>query len=436
MKNKISIIWLIIISILVFPVNTHGNSSSCSIENDTAESLTNYIKNVRKAVTNTNKSLLWKIDKKDTSKLSITWNQISRIYSETINWDWFYTDFSYYLTFPMLNNIPQPIHRDLAILENETDWLRNYLETLVWKWYSWVNLDKQEVCNWVENCDLQWDTINIIWKIIKNNTQITTLYKQIVTNPNQTHSLDTILTIEWSEWFISELITHYWWKTIEHCGNTEDAFWDRIEKAKQAILLNNKVWKDWIQKWKDAWKLLVWADSDSESYADAERRVLQKELSRQWLSANAQEIMMNNLEEFNAWKHWLDNNFMTKSFSQIYEAWVKIKDWFNEATAGLFDWEDTQAENQKAVVWINKLLSVSEKEQITTNTQKRLDILYRTHIEYASIESYSTAKLQSDVIKMHNKIKNSSEILRNTCELAVKVCNDQWRWKWNCWSCK
>lgn len=436
MKNKISIIWIIFISLLFSPVMTHGSSSSCSIENDTAQSLSNYIKNVRKAVTNTNKSLLGKVDKKDTSKLSVTGNQISRIYNETINWDGYFTDFDYYLAFPMLNDIPQPIQRDLSVLENETEWLRSYLETLVWKGYSWVNLTEDEVCSWVQNCNLQWDAINIIWKIIKNNTQITTLYKQIVTNPWQTHSLDTILTIEWSEWFIDQLITHYWGNTIEECWNTEDAFWDRIEKAKQAILLNNKVWEDWIQKWKDAWKLLVWSDTDSESYANAERRVLQKELSRQWLSANAQEIMMNNLEEFNTWKQGLNNNFMTKSFKQVFQAWVKIKDGFVEATTWLFDWENTQQINKDASVWINKLLNVTQKEQITTNIQKRLDIVYRSHIEYASIESFSTVKLQSDVIQMHEKMKNSSKVLRATCELAVKVCNDQWKWKWNCWSCK
>jgi hypothetical protein len=435
MKNKLSIIWLIIVSILFSPVVTHGSSSSCSIENEAADSLTNYIKNVRKAVTNTNKSLLWKIDKKNTSKLSITWNQISRIYSETINWDGFYTDFSYYLTFPMLNDIPNPIHRDLSILENETDWLRSYLETLVWKWYSWVSLDKDEVCNWVENCNLQWDAISIIWKIIKNNTQITTLYKQIVTNPNQEHSLDTILTIEWSEWFIAELITHYWWTTIEDCGKSEDAFGDRIEKAKQAILLNDKVWRDWIQKWKDAWKLLVWS-SDSENYQKIEHDLLKKELARQWLSTSAQQVLLNNLKEFNAWDQWLDNNFITKSFGQIYQAGVKIWNGFSEAIDWLLDEEDTQEINKNASVGINKLLWVTQKENITNNIEKRLDILYRTHIEYASIESYSTLKLQWDVINMHDKIKNSSKILRNTCELAVKVCNDQWRWKWNCWSCK
>jgi hypothetical protein len=51
---------------------TYGESSTCPIKNETAKSLTNYIKNLRKTVTNTNKSLLSKIDKKDTTKLSVT----------------------------------------------------------------------------------------------------------------------------------------------------------------------------------------------------------------------------------------------------------------------------------------------------------------------------------------------------------------------------
>lgn len=127
---------------------------------------------------------------------------------------------------------------------------------------------------------------------------------------------------------------------------------------------------------------------------------------------------------------------MTKSFKQVFQAWVKIKDGFVEATTWLFDWENTQQINKEASVWINKLLNVTQKEQITTNIQKRLDIVYRRHIEYASIESFSTVKLQSLIIQMHQKVKSSWDILRKSCELAVRVCNEQWKWKWNCGSCK
>ena len=146
--------------------------------------------------------------------------------------------------------------------------------------------------------------------------------------------------------------------------------------------------------------------------------------------------MLDNLEEFNTWKHWLKNNFITKSFWQIYDAWVKIWDSFSQAIDWLLDEEDTQEINKNATMGINKLLNADEKTEISNNIKKRLDVLYRSHIEYASIESYSTLKLQSDIIKMHNKISNSSDVLTKTCELAVKVCNDQWYWKWNCWSCK
>jgi hypothetical protein len=442
MKHKLLILWLISISVLLTPTITYGESSTCPIKNETAKSLTNYIKNLRKAVTNTNKSLLWKIDKKDTGKLNVTWNEVTRIYNDIINWDWFYTDFSYYLTFPMLNDLPIAIDRDLSILENETDWLRNYLETIVSKWYSWVELTSDEVCDWVKNCNLEWDTINIVWQLIKNNTQITTLYKQIVTNPKQEHSLDVILTEETSSEFVTQLTNSYWKDTISDCnklkgeGGEADSFWQRIDDAKEAILLNNELWKDWIKKWKDAWKLLVWS-SDNKDYATLEHDLLAKELSKQWLSVNSQKIMLDNLAEFNSDSHsMLDNNFIQNSFEQIIKAWVKVKDWFNEATKNLLDWEDTKEINNEASVWISKLLNSTQKTNITESIKKNIDLIYREHIEYASIESYSTVKLQADVIKMHDKIKNSSEILRRTCELAVKVCNDQWKWKWNCWSCK
>jgi hypothetical protein len=342
----------------------------------------------------------------------------------------------------MLNDLPIAMDRDLSILENETDWLRNYLETIVKKWYSWVKLTSDEVCDWVKNCNLKWSTIDIVWQLIKNNTQITTLYKQIVTKNNQATTLDLILTEELSSEFIIQLTNSYWKDTISDCnklkgeGAEADSFGQRIDDAKQAILLNNDLWKDWIKKWKDAWKLLVWS-SDNKDYATLERDLLAKELSKQGLSTSTQAIMLKNLADFNSDSHsMLDNNFIQNSYQQIINAWVKVKDWFNEATKNLLDWEDTKKINNEASVWINKLLNSSQKTDITESIKKNLDLIYRKHINYASIESYSTVKLQTDIIKMHNKIKNSSEILRQTCELAVKVCNDQWKWKWNCWSCK
>jgi len=432
MKNNLLIIWLISISILFSPQIVLGASSTCSIETEPDKVLSDYIQNLRKAVSNTNKSLLSQTSNKDTSTLSVTWNDISRIYNEMINWDWFYTDFKYYLTFPMLNDIPAPIQRDLTMLENETEWLRSYLKTLVKKWYSWVSLTKEEVCNWVENCSLQWSPINIIGDIIKNHTEIITLYKETVTTPSQTFKRDLILVSQNSEKFIAELKKNYWDDTIWECSEIKKTFSEKIE----VILENNTQWKDWIQKWKEAWKLLVWS-SDNQKYAEKEYELLQNELSHQWLSSSAQDIMLENLKEFNQNNFYtLDNNFIVNSAEQIYNAWVIIKDWFQEATKGFLWSEDTKQINEEASIWINTLLNSTDKVNITESIKKRIDILNRTHLEYAAIESYSTVKLQADIIQMHSKIKHSSETLRDTCELAVKVCNDQWTWKWNCWSCK
>lgn len=435
MKNKIFIIWFIFISLIISPVTTHGDSSTCSIQTEASESLTNYIKNIRTAVTNINKVLLTKNSEKDTGKYSITLNTLSRIYNETINWDWFYTDFSYYVTSPLLKEIPNQVQRDLTLLENETEWLRNYLETLVNKWYSWVSLTQDEVCTWVKNCILQWDPIDIIWDIIKNNTQITTLYKQVITQENQKFTIDTILTYDSNSEFIWELEKHYWNNT---CSNTTNGFSERIDTAIDAILLKNQQWINWINEWKNAWKLLIWNDPGNwETYEEREKKILEQELSRQGLSANTQWIILKNLETFNKnWFYSLENNFIENSFQQLKNAWWNIVNWFIEATQWLLTWEDTKNINNQAAIWINELTTNINKINTSDSIKKRLANLYENHTKYALIESYSTEKIQADIIKMHSNITNSSEVLKATCELAVKVCNDQWNGKWNCWTCK
>ena len=431
MKNKIYIIWLIWISLLLSPVLTYGESSTCNIQTEASQSLSDYIQNTRTAVININKTLLTKTSDKNDNRYIVAWRNISRIYNEAINWDWFYTDFKYYLTYPMSNEIPYQVQRDLNLLENETQWLRLYLETLVDKWYSWVELNKIEVCEGVKNCELEWSAIQVIWDIINNNTKITAFYKQVATQSNDSNTIDAILTYDWNAQFTKDLIQDYW---NNQCSTIDNGFSERIDAAIDAILLNNEQWKEWIAKWSESWKLLIWASSN---YDSKEHDLLAKELSRQWLSSNAQSIMLDNLKNFNQdWYVFIKDNFIENSFKQLVSAWWEIVNWFSEATKWLLSSQDTQDINNTASVWINTLLNNTDIINTNDSIKKRLANLKASHTINWAIETSESQKIQADIIKMLAKITNSSEVLKETCELAVKVCNDQWNGKWNCWTCK
>lgn len=429
MRKLFLIIWIFFLFSLSTQVWAAEETSSCPIE-DTASSLTDYIKNVRKVVTNINKEL-WSAEA-DQSKLNNTWNDISRIFNEILVWDGYFTDYSYYLIFPMFNNIPQPINRDLQLLENETNWLKKYLKSTVKRGYSSIPLSKDKICSGIENCKLWWSASDVLWEILQNHIRITTLYKQIVTEPTVEHDWEFILTIQDSVAFIDDLESKYGKTTIETCWNSEEEFWARMEKSINKITKNFEDWEDGIEKWREAWKLLVWA-VNWKTPQDTEIKLLRKELARQWVPANMSAVLEQNLKDFNSDNSYsLDNNFIENSFDQIFKAWIKIANAYNKATENLFWKDDTAEQNKKAIVWIENLSTEEEKIAITGRIEKRLDIIYNKHNNFAAIDSYATSQVILNIIKMHKNIEDSSEILREAAKFATKNCNSQWKWKWNC----
>jgi hypothetical protein len=156
-------------------------------------------------------------------------------------------------------------------------------------------------------------------------------------------------------------------------------------------------------------------------------------LARQWVPANMAARLEENLKDFNT-NNWysLDNNFIENSFDQIFKAWIKIKKSYNKATVNLFWKDDTVAQNKEAVVWIENFSNEEEKIAITESIKKRLDIVYNKHNNFAAIDSYATSKVILNIIKMHQNIQDSSEILRDAAKFAAKNCDSQWKWKWNC----
>jgi hypothetical protein len=52
------------------------------------------------------------------------------MFYQAVNWDGYFLDFDYYVITPIFDSIPSFVHRDLAILDSETDGLRKYLTNL------------------------------------------------------------------------------------------------------------------------------------------------------------------------------------------------------------------------------------------------------------------------------------------------------------------
>ena len=422
---------------LLFPFSSFAaneGSSSCPITDSNAQVFTDYIKNIRTLVTNVNNYL--SENTPSDSKFENTTSDISRIFYQAVSWDGYFLDFDYYIISPLFNELPSKMKRDVELLEWETNWLRKYLKTITKSGYSQINIPKESVCQWVENCDYSWSAGSIIWNVIVNNINLTNYLKEILISENSDFSTQVKLLPIDSSSFTQVLIKNYWADARTQCSQDDWEFWKRIDDAIEAITLNNKEGKDGIKKWREAWNLLVWA-VNGETNQELEKNLLQKELARQWLSTNQQAILLQNLEDFNEnWFYSLENNFITNTAKWIEDAAIKIQDGFSKATDGLFSEEKTQEINQQKSIWLTDFNTLNENEVITETIKQRLDNTYSLNKSFLSIQDYQTNSVIWELIDIHSNIKLSTKTLQEKCELAVKVCNSQWYWDGNCGTCK
>lgn len=407
---------------------------SCKIQDSSAQEITQYIKNVRTVITNINNYLSEQTP--SDSKLSNTTSDISRILYQSVQWDGFMLDFDYYILTPLSNEVPSQMTRDVELLESETKWLRKYLKTITKWWYANIEIPTDKICQWVENCSLESTSRHVIWEIISNNIALTNYLKKILSSQSQQDNIEAIL-LPWDETSFSlALNTYYWANARAQCSKEDGEFWQRIDKAIDAILLNNKESEEAIRKWEDAWELLIWA-VNGETDENTEIDLLQKELSRQWLSTSQQDILIQNLKDFNNDSvSNLENNFITNSFKSIVDWWVKIYDGFKEATSWLFDEENTQKINNEKSVWLSDFNTLAQNEIITESIKLQLDTAYQLQETFLSIQQYQVDSVIWELIDIHINIDQSIKTLEDKCRLAVKVCNSQWYWDGNCGTCK
>lgn len=408
-------------------------SSSCPIMSNSADEINDYITNIRTLITNVNNQL--SENTPSSSKFENTTSDIWRLLNQAVTWDWYFLDFDYYIISPLFDELPSQMKRDVELLESETQGLRKYLKTITKSGYANIQLTSEWICNWVENCELKWSASSVIWDIIINNITVTNYLKEILVSQSDSYSTQATLLPNDSTTFTQALVRNYWTDARTQCAFDDGEFWARISAAIDNITLNNQQGEEWIALWRDSWKLLVWAVK-WETDESLEIELLSKELARQWLSTNQQEILINNLKEFNNNDFYsLENNFITKLWKSIQASGVKIRDWFSKAFEWVFDSEQNEEINLEKSIWLTDFNTLNENEVITENIKENIDYIYNLQNSFLAIEDYQTNSIIWELIDIHSNIKTSSQTLLKKCELAVKVCNSQGYWEWYCGSC-
>jgi hypothetical protein len=77
------------------------------------------------------------------------------------------------------------------------------------------------------------------------------------------------------------------------------------------------------------------------------------------------------------------------------------------------------------VISIEQVVKENNKTALTKSISDRLKVTYNLHNNFAAIDSYATSKVILNIIKMHQNIQDSSEILRDAAKFAAKNCDSQ-----------
>ena len=437
MKNKI----ILIITISIFTYHNTFVAWACLIKDKSAPALLEYIENNRIVIKNiTNeivksknsaeqKKLSWYSKwKKDTAEdFNNKAEETSSIFNEIFNFRWYYSYFNYYVIYPIFNEIPYQVKRDYRLLDNEWKWMTNYLKQINKNWSS--NIIIKNPCKWItkwlDKCETQLNnkrSIDILWKLIKNNDKILDMYRNSVMWNDDDYDIDNFILVEKD--FIDQIQLKYYSQiAVSECNNEEWGFFKQISQAIKDIKLINKEWEDWIKKWQDAFALLIWNKPDEEN--KIEQQKLKEYLNDNWIPFDKQAIIMKNLKETNSNWFSVNNNFITYSFNATKKKLKKdIALWKKQ-----YIW-DAIPKNTKKIA-INEIWKITDNSDITRNIKVNIDNLYESELPFIWVWNVSSETLRAKIISSHFNIQDSIKVLEETLKISTKVCNSQWWW-WKC----
>lgn len=411
---------LIICSILI--ITSHVNAAgSCLIKDWPSDLLSKYLENNKIVILNITNEISSSNIKSDTKiKDNIIW-----IFNEIINIEWYVSYFNYYLIFPISNDITKEVKRDYKLLEKEWEWLNKYLKIISKKWY---NIQIKNACKWIneENCNLEWNALKIIWELIQNQSYIIDIYRKAVMWNKNINNNNLILVDNVNNKFINDIITNYW--NWDNCVDSEEGFFAKISTAIKEIWNYNNKYKDWIKEWTDAIDLLNWSTSTDE----LEKELLTAELARQWIWWKRADAILWNLEKYNKnWWYSKENNFISNTYRYLWEVIKEEVAKFNINVIDKFNnmWGDEKTKT------ITSILSDWEKVKVNMNIANSVSQIYNSELPYMELWDKNSILIRTDIINMHNNLNNWINTLKKTCEISVKICNDQDSWNWLCWSC-
>lgn len=442
MKKIITFILFTSILLHISPLYAAGDcSNTCKIEN-TPEVLIKIIWELRKINRNIDAEV-WKLETKKTSLSSINASMM-KSYNTITNWGWFFSSFEYSVVFPITNSVPDVIKRDQKFIEKEISTLKKSLDKVYKK-----GLGNEEIGNVCTGIDTTY--IDCEWKSWKASKLIEGLTQDIYTLDDFYKSsivwTDTKKSIQWNylkESAFTELGKYYNSNTAESCSKCEWSFTEKVNTAMDKISEIQKGTNKWIQEWIDAWNLLI--GGKNSNVREREKELLRSHLAKEWISSNAADEVMKNLENFNStwatgwnWFFSTNNNFVTNSYKRLSE---NISEQYNNFSSSIWrTLERQKARESKIRAWdkweivINELKQTEEESTITKNLKAEFTTLYSTQEAFIGQTDQKVWEIEWKITSLHDRLTFTIKALMDICPISEKVCNDQMNWLWEC-TCK
>lgn len=397
-------------------VGVYGSecSQTCKISDAPAPVLTEYIANLNRIEQNIFNEV--SLAPQNTEILEKPYSIIQSMNSIMSFNDYFWS-FDYHIKTPIFQTIPSQIKRDHDLIQIQTKRLEQILNSTVSRWNGGIVLT--DICTGLTNCSIgNINAQNALTELIKNNQEILRFYRSLITDSAFLTSKTNYILVAPN--FRAEMSDYYNATTIWSCSQCEWEFGETLDKI-------TDIWSmfSWVEGatdiWIDTWNLL-WSWTDSPEYQNLEKDLLSDYLKSSGVSIEQADVMLDNLERYNA--GWLSaSNPLSNSLTEV------------EATANSFDLAIKEWIN--AIIW-EEWIPYVELTRIKTEVQSSQDIsraiatLYNDELPYAYAQDTNTQSLQARILKMHFSLIRTANLLEKKTPDAEALCNKQWRGVWRC----
>lgn len=405
---------LLIILTFLFVLNSNFivyAEGACSIKSWPSESLAKYINDLQKVLTELKKDALsyncwnwvqWTFDS--------AYGGIISDGNKAFNFDWYLSSWDFNLSPIFTWDVPSEFYRDHDYVQKQSKKINDLAKILSKK----CALDKPFVSTIIKDKQIEYGISEVVkigevisqWRILNN--QVTTYLR--------------CLTV-WSNWWcdnklssqllVSSLSNEYSSTVKEACTKEKSNYDKMVEQLKS--ITKTPFWmaaiKKWIDEWTKAVSMLYWWEWKISS--NEERKMLSKELTRQWVKWDQAKAILGNLDCYNDWNKWLVACTQKRITNMIQPFTTMVQKIYQNYTK-----EATNTQSVPRLKWL-----IVNYDAII----KDINTDFENHSTLLMLQNIENDKWIATLIQMHINLIKTNDLLKKSIEIADAACNRQAR---------